>query len=72
MLHVYVDGVCVSAAMRGYLVRRAPGHAHYDYGQMLTFELGPHRGELTTVADSETSSMQADPLLPRGCIQLYT
>ena len=69
---MYIDGVLVSAAMGGYLVRRAPGHVHYDYGQTLTFELQPHGGAPSHGDTAVATHSTADPPLPRGCIQLYT
>ena len=72
VLQVYVDGELVSP-QSGYLIRRAPGHAHYDYGQTLSF-LPPRSsgggGEgLTDHHSTAESNSQADPQLPRGCIQ---
>ena len=70
VLQVYVDGELVFP-QSGYLIRRAPGHAHYDYGQTLSF-LPPHSGGgegLTDHHSTAESNSQADPQLPRGCIQ---
>ena len=68
MLHVYLDGERLSP-LCGYLVRRAPGHIHYDYGQTLAFQ---RRGEETTEHHHAVTKItsQSDLQLPKGCIQL--
>ena len=70
MLHVYVDGERISP-QSGYLIRRAPGHTHYDYGQSLAFQ--PYGGEELidhhSGATTTESNRQTDPLLPKGCIR---
>ena len=58
VVHVYVDGELLSPES-GYLVRRAPGHVHYDFGQTI-----PFRG-VDRPLTSETNEA-----LPRGCIIL--
>ncbi|RLN36869.1 hypothetical protein BBJ28_00003548 [Nothophytophthora sp. Chile5] len=36
-LHVTIDGVAISPKESGFLVRKAPGVAHFDFGQLLRF-----------------------------------
>ena len=61
VLHVYIDGVCVSPEY-GYLIRRAPGHVQYNFGQIISFQ-GPEDIPPTTTALTD-----ANEALPRGCI----
>lgn len=68
MVRVYVDGECVSPH-NGYLIRRAPGHTHYDYGQSLAFQ--PCGVKELTEDYSAVTSSQTDSPLPKGCIQQY-
>ncbi len=65
---MYVDGECVSP-QNGYLIRRAPGHTHYDYGQSLAFQ--PCGGENLTKHHTTVTTSQTDSPLPKGCIQQY-
>ena len=60
VLHVYIDGVCVSPEC-GYLVRRAPGHIQYNFGQVISFQ-GPEDIRTTT------APIETNEALPRGCI----
>lgn len=63
LIHVYVDGSPLVGGDGkgnkggGFLVRRAPGHVQYDFGQDILF-----RSQQKTQEDGPTH-------LPRGCIQ---
>lgn len=60
VVHVYVDGVCVSPE-RGHLVRRAPGHVQYNFGQIISFQEPEDINATTAVSEINET-------LPRGCI----
>ena len=60
MLHVFVDGDLISPDS-GWLLRRAPGHVQYEYGQFISFQ---------ATQNSNTELKGAlDESLPKGCIQ---
>lgn len=36
MIHVFVDDVAISPA-EGFLIRKGPGHCHFDFAQEILF-----------------------------------
>uniref|UniRef100_A0A4W4HQL2 KATNIP domain-containing protein n=1 Tax=Electrophorus electricus TaxID=8005 RepID=A0A4W4HQL2_ELEEL len=60
ILHVYMDGVCISP-LNGFLVRKGPGNCHFDFAQEILF--------IDYLQREEQASMEYEaPLMPCGFI----